>query len=162
MSWHWERSLTAPSPPPPGAAANMRFMTPWIPPRSALLSAAVATPLPPRAFTMESSAMRTSCGGTTMSAPDCGLRAMKAPAARARASCEDAASLSASERPWRGGSLRPVKMLARPTTAAREGSASGTLMISMRRRDELASVDATSPAHPASSAEGRMDDEPET
>ena len=96
-----------------------------------------------------------------MSMPDCGFFAMNAPAAFAVASVFAAASLSASDRPCAGAALSPAKMLARPTTAAEAGLASGTLMISMRKRDEFGSSAATS-AQPASSPAERMPDEPDT
>jgi hypothetical protein len=155
MSWHWSGPVSSRWPAPP----NMRAIMAGSACRSAALSAAVAAPLPPRAFTTLSSIgcvweLRRTRGEPPMSTT-------KSPRARAAATACRCASMSAGAAPWRGGACRPLKMRGELTMAADAGFASGTLMTSMRNSAEFGSLAGAAAEHPGSSASERTFAEPE-
>src|ERR1041384_4707906 len=137
MSWHW----VGPEPlggPMLSRAPNRLSSMPWMFWRRAALSAAVASPVPPRALTMLSSIGLTNWSGSGRSAPN--SVAVKAPLALASSSALAAAAMSSGASPWRGGATRSLKMCGEETTAAGSGGATGTLMTSMRKYAELGSA----------------------
>src|SRR6185503_11532704 len=142
----------------------------WRLARSSAVSAAVAVDaesngatVPPRALTMLSRIERRKNRFTTNSSLVTGLTAMKPPpAARTESTARFCALRSASDCPCDAVALRPEKMLARLTTVACLGCASGTLMISMRINDDAALESGVWATHPGSSLGDRIGAEPET
>jgi hypothetical protein len=109
----------------------------------------VGAPVPPRAFTMLSSCVRTKFGPATCSSP--WTFAMKPPARRAESTMRCWAARSSGASPCERGSVSPVKMRGELAIAACSGRATGTLMTSMRNSAEFGSLSGDASTHPASS-----------
>ena len=163
MSWHCRVDAIGETPGtmagPVGAIVRSTIDCRFV--RRVAVSAAVGVPVPPRARTMLSSWVRTKLAPNRMSWPVTGLRATNPPVRRAVSSARRAFAISSSAAPWTAGALRPVKMLARFTTSARSGLATGTLMISMRHSEEFGSSGAAR-LQPGSSLGDRTLEDPET
>src|SRR5689334_5385681 len=99
---------------------------------------------------------------STMSALLIGFLAMNPPVARAESTKRFALATSSSVGPCDGVTLRPEKMLARFTTAAVAGLASGTLMTSILQRAELGFESGRSRTQPGNSVGERIWADPDT
>jgi len=120
----------------------------------------VAAPLPPRLRTMLSSIGAVNCGGRTTGNP--WNFTTYAPRACAASASRVAVAKSAGLAPCIGGSTKASKRRGRFTMLACSGWASGTRMISIRKRAEAVSCSGSADEHPASSSAGRTGAWPET
>src|SRR5262249_40326166 len=110
-------------------------------------------------FTMLSSSDLAKPSGSTISCSP--ILAVKAPLARASAAALAARALSSGVSPWAGTGARSLKIRGEETMAALDGSASGTLMTSIRDSAALGSLSGARLEQPASSVGERTGAEPE-
>ena len=155
MSWH----CVGPAFGFAGGGPIIFAIIPGMAARTAALSAAVGSPVPPRAFTALSSIGLTKRDGSTCSSPK--IVAVNPPFAFASATSLALSALSTSDSPCRAGFVRSLKMRGELTIAACSGCASGTLMTSMRKSAELGSSFGSALEQPGSSFGERTREEPE-